>query len=87
VCIRAAVGIGAVTAFPLRLDGVAKALTGTRAEPGMVRAALAAALAEIELLADLNAAAGYRRRAAATLAARAIADAYRAAAGRGTHAG
>ena len=44
-----------------------------------------AALADIELLSDLHASADYRRRAAATLAVRAITDAYRAA--EGAHAG
>ena len=84
ICRRAAVGIGAVTPCPLRLDAVATALEGTRAEEPAVRATVEAALADIEPLSDLHASAAYRRRAAATLAMRAIADAYRAAGG--THA-
>jgi CO/xanthine dehydrogenase FAD-binding subunit len=79
VCRRLALGIGAVTACPLRLDHVASALVGTRADPTRVRAAVGAALAAIEPLSDLHASADYRRRAAATLAVRAIAEAYDAA--------
>ena len=44
-----------------------------------MREAVRAALADIEPLADLHASADYRRRAAASLAVRAITDAYRAA--------
>jgi CO/xanthine dehydrogenase FAD-binding subunit len=84
ICRRVAVGIGAVTACPLRLDAVAQALEGTRAEAAVAREAVRAALAEIEPLSDLHASADYRRRAAATLAVRAITDAYRTA--EGTHA-
>jgi CO/xanthine dehydrogenase FAD-binding subunit len=77
ICRRVALGIGAVTACPLRLDAAARALEGTRAEETVVRESLRAALAEIEPLSDLHASADYRRRAAASLAARAIVDAYR----------
>src|SRR5215211_1327566 len=52
-----------------------QALTGTRLEPSSVRAAVDDALAEIETWSDLHASAEYRRRAAATLATRAILDA------------
>ena len=82
VCIRAAVGLGAVAATPLRLDGVGQALEGSRAEDAPMRARLTAALAEIEPMSDMHASAAYRRRVGVTLAARAIADAYRAAVGR-----
>jgi CO/xanthine dehydrogenase FAD-binding subunit len=78
-CRRVALGIGAVTARPLRLDAAAKALEGTRAEEAVVRESVRAALADIEALSDLHASADYRRRAAASLAVRAITDAYRAA--------
>jgi CO/xanthine dehydrogenase FAD-binding subunit len=81
VCRRAAVGIGAVTPCPLRLDRVAKALEGTRAEEDVAREAVRLALAEVEPLSDLHASAAYRRRAAATLAVRAIHDAYHSAGG------
>jgi carbon-monoxide dehydrogenase medium subunit len=78
-CTRLAVGVGAATEFPLRLDSVAKALEGTRAEDQSVRAAVDAALASVEAMSDLHASAEYRRRVARTLAVRAIADAYQAA--------
>jgi CO/xanthine dehydrogenase FAD-binding subunit len=76
ICRRVALGIGAVTAYPLRLDAAAKALEGTRAEEAVVREAVRTALADIEPLSDLHASADYRRRAAACLAVRAILDAY-----------
>jgi len=79
VCRRLALGVGAVTACPMRLDTVAKALEGTRVEPAVARAAVRAALADIEPLCDLHASADYRRRAATSLAVRAITDACRAA--------
>jgi CO/xanthine dehydrogenase FAD-binding subunit len=81
ICRRLALGIGAVTACPLRLDAVATAIIGTRAEEPVVDGAVRAALADIEPLSDLHASADYRRRAAAKLAVRAIADAYRSAEG------
>jgi CO/xanthine dehydrogenase FAD-binding subunit len=84
ICRRVALGVGAVTARPLRLDAAGSALEGTRAEETRVREVVRAALADIEPLSDLHGSAEYRRRAAIPLAARAITDAYRAAAG--THA-
>jgi CO/xanthine dehydrogenase FAD-binding subunit len=78
-CTRAAVGVGAATAVPLRLDGVAKSLEGTRCEETTVRKAVAETLAGVETMADLHASAEYRRRVAVTLAVRAISDAHRAA--------
>jgi carbon-monoxide dehydrogenase medium subunit len=81
ICRRLALGIGAVTPRPLRLDAAAAALVGTRAGEPIVREAVHAALADIEPLSDLHASADYRRRAAASLAVRAVADAYRAAEG------
>src|SRR5207245_861974 len=91
ICRRVALGIGAVTPFPLRLDDVGAALVGTRADQAGVRAAVgaavAAALADIAPLSDLHASGDYRRRAAVTLAVRAIAEAYDAAkSGGGRHA-
>jgi CO/xanthine dehydrogenase FAD-binding subunit len=79
LCRSVALGIGAVTLSPLRLDAVAKVLEGTRAEETIVRDAVRAALADMELLSDLHASADYRRRVAVTLAVRAVADAYKAA--------
>ena len=85
LCQRVALGVGGITPVPLRLDAVADALVGSRAEEAIIRDAVRAALSDIELLSDLHASADYRRRAAATLAVRAITDAYRAA--EGAHAG
>jgi CO/xanthine dehydrogenase FAD-binding subunit len=76
-CTRAAIGIGAATAVPLRLDAVIKTLEGRTFDEKAVRQSLRAALADIDPLADLHASADYRRRVAATLATRAIADAFR----------
>ena len=72
---RIALGLGAATPFPIKLD--ADALIGTRCEEPKVRDAVAAALEGIEAMEDLHASAAYRKRAARTLAARAIMDAYK----------
>jgi CO/xanthine dehydrogenase FAD-binding subunit len=89
LCRRVALGIGAVTMVPLRLDGVGKALEGTRAEEAAVRRAVTDALAEIEpkieIMEDLHASAAYRRRVAVTLAVRAVTDACKAAASGAPH--
>jgi CO/xanthine dehydrogenase FAD-binding subunit len=87
VCRRVALGIGAVTGVPLRLDTLGRrlegrAFEGTRAEEGMIREAVAAVLADVDMLSDLHASADYRRRAAASLLARAISDACREAQGK-----
>jgi carbon-monoxide dehydrogenase medium subunit len=78
-CTRVAVGIGAATAVPLRLDAVAKALEGATFNENAVRQSLNETLADVETMADLHASADYRRRVAVTLATRAIGDAYRGA--------
>jgi CO/xanthine dehydrogenase FAD-binding subunit len=90
-CRRLALGIGAVTAVPLRLDALGRALAGhvleghvlegAPAAQAKLRAAVATALADIDPLSDLHASADYRRRAATTLLLRAITDACRAARG------
>ena len=79
LCRRVVLGIGAVTPCPLRLDAVATALEGRRAEETVVRESVRAALADIEPLSDLHASADYRRRAATSVAVRAVVDAYRSA--------
>ena len=81
-CIRAAIGIGAATTIPLRLDAVAVDLKGQRYDEGALRKSLSAALDGIEAMADLHASAAYRKRVALTMAVRAIADAYQDAARR-----
>jgi carbon-monoxide dehydrogenase medium subunit len=74
-CRRIAIGIGATTDFPIRLDSAEQQLQGTKLDAANVRAALTEALASIEMLSDLHATDSYRRRVAITLGARAIADA------------
>src|SRR5665647_26072 len=78
---RIALGVGAATDFPLRLDSAEQALMGGTLDDAAVRAALREALADIDALADLHASAEYRRRVAVDLAARAVADARQAAQG------
>ncbi len=75
MCRRIALGIGAVTDVPVRLHQAEQALVGTSLDPATVRAAVHAATSDIEAASDAHASADYRRRAAATLARRAIADA------------
>ena len=84
-CKRVAIGVGAATDFPLRLDSAEEQLTGTPLDNDAVRAALREELADVDTLADLHASADYRRRVAVDLAARAVADARQAAQGT-THA-
>lgn len=72
---RIAIGVGAATDYPIRLESAERQLTGTALDPKTVRAAVEEALAGIDPLDDLHASAAYRRRAAAALAARAIAEA------------
>jgi CO/xanthine dehydrogenase FAD-binding subunit len=78
---RIAIGVGAATDFPLRLESAEAQLTGSALDDKAVRDALRAALADVDTLADLHASAGYRRRVAVDLAARAIADARQTALG------
>ena len=81
-CKRIAIGVGAATDFPLRLDDAERQLTGGALDDKAVRASLRAALADTETLEDLHASADYRRRVAVDLAARAVADARNAAQGK-----
>jgi CO/xanthine dehydrogenase FAD-binding subunit len=86
VCRRLALGVGAATPVPLKLAAVGEALVGTRITEMSAREAVTGALKTIEPLADLHASADYRRRAAASLAVRAVLDANAAAQRRGSHA-
>ncbi|HEX5210572.1 MAG TPA: FAD binding domain-containing protein [Pseudolabrys sp.] len=74
-CKRIAIGVGAATDHPIRLDSAERQLVGGAPESKAVRAAVEEALADIDALDDLHATAAYRRRVAAVLAARAVADA------------
>ena len=85
-CKRVAIGVGAATEFPMRLETAEKQLTGTTLDPKAVEAAVRDTLADIEPLSDLHASAAYRRRAAISLAIRAVADARERAQGKKAHA-
>ncbi len=85
-CTRVAVGIGAASECPVRLDPVGEALKGTRAEAGKVREALRAAIETMDVIVDPHASVAYRKRAALALGMRAVAEAYAAAKG-SAHAG
>jgi carbon-monoxide dehydrogenase medium subunit len=78
-CARAAIGVGAAAAQPLRLETVAQAMVGQRFDEARVREAAKAALSGVEMFADLHASADYRRRVSTTLVVRAVADAYQSA--------
>jgi len=91
VCRRLAVAVGAVADHPIRLRRAEQALMGKRLDAVSVREAVEDAMAGIEAMSELHASASYRRRAAATLATRAISDAEQSimdaeAAARGGHA-
>jgi CO/xanthine dehydrogenase FAD-binding subunit len=66
----------------MRLDGVADSLMGRAFDEAQIKEATKAALADMEMLADLHASADYRRRVAVTMVVRAVADAYQSAARR-----
>ena len=74
-CARIAIGVGAATEVPLRLDVAERALTGARLTPEAIRAAVTEALAGIATMADLHASAEYRRRVAISLAIRSVSEA------------
>ncbi len=74
-CRTLAIGIGAVTEVPFRLDTVAAEFVGQSMEEAKLRAALRHAMSELSPMSDLHASADYRRRAATTLAVRAVMDA------------
>jgi len=86
LCKRIAIGVGAVTDFPMRLDLAEQQLKGGTLDDAAVRIAITGALADIDPLADLHASAEYRRRVAVNLAARAVADARAQAQGSKNHA-
>jgi len=80
-CTRCAIGIGAATPRPVRLDSLATKLIGSTLDDTDIRAAVAAAVAELEIMIDNHASPDYRRRAAKALAVRALTDARDAARG------
>lgn len=74
-CTRIAIGVGAATDFPIRLDAAEQQLIGTTLDEAKVQEAVTAALTDIEALDDLHATAAYRKRVAASMASRAVAEA------------
>ncbi len=83
ICRRAALGLGAICGVPLRLDRLGETLEGRslgEIDQRLIRDQVESMLADQEVFSDLHASADYRRRAAATLLARAVADAFRDAA-------
>jgi CO/xanthine dehydrogenase FAD-binding subunit len=82
-CTRCAIGVGAATPRPVRLDGLAEKLIGSTLDDTDIRAAVAHAVDELEIMVDSHASPDYRRRAAKALAVRALTDARHAARGAG----
>lgn len=83
-CRRIAIGVGAATDFPMRLDSAEQRLTGTTLDAAKVKDAVTEALADIEALDDLHATAAYRKRVAVSMACRAVAEARASALGEKT---
>lgn len=81
--LRLALGIGGATPVPTRLDAVESALKGKAPAPDAVRAAITAALKDVEIIRDSHASDAYRRRVAIGLAERAVTDAFTAARSQG----
>jgi carbon-monoxide dehydrogenase medium subunit len=75
VCQKIAIGIGGVEAAPVRARTAEQKLAGTKLEAADINAALASLDEILSPRSDLYASADYRRRVAAALAERAIAEA------------
>jgi CO/xanthine dehydrogenase FAD-binding subunit len=74
-CTACAFGIGGASAAPRRIDSVSRALIGSRLADAELAAAARSAADEIEIMTSPHASDDYRRRAAATLGARALGEA------------
>jgi CO/xanthine dehydrogenase FAD-binding subunit len=74
-CKRIAIGVGAATDFPMRLESAEQQLIGTRLDLAKVKDVVTEALADIDALDDLHATSAYRKRVAVSMACRAVADA------------
>jgi CO/xanthine dehydrogenase FAD-binding subunit len=74
-CAAVTVGVGGAGERPVRLEAATAALQGSRLTDKDIAEAVAAAAGEIEAIDDLHASAAYRKRAAMTMARRALADA------------
>jgi CO/xanthine dehydrogenase FAD-binding subunit len=84
-CRSLALGIGAVTEIPFRLDAVESEFVGRPIEEARLRTMIHDALSDITPMSDLHASADYRRRSAAALAVRAVMDAVASARGEERH--
>jgi CO/xanthine dehydrogenase FAD-binding subunit len=80
-CTRCAIGIGAATPRPMRLDALANTLVGSTLADTDIRPAIADAIDALDIMVDSHASPDYRRRAAKALAVRALTDARDAARG------
>jgi len=74
-CTACALGIGGATAVPRRLDTVGDSLMASDLSHAQIRDAVRAATASLEIMSSPHASDDYRRRAAETLGARALAQA------------
>lgn len=83
---RIAIGVGAATDFPMRLEAAEQHLTGSALDDAAIKDAVTAALTDIDALDDLHASAAYRARVAVKLATRAVMDARDHALGKAQHA-
>jgi CO/xanthine dehydrogenase FAD-binding subunit len=86
-CRSLALGIGAVTETPLKLNAVESEFVGKSIEEAGLRTMIRDVLSDITPMSDLHSSADYRRRVATTLAVRAVMDALASALGekRGVH--
>jgi len=75
-CIRASFGLGGGGQTPLAFPGLATHLLGTRFDAAVVQSVAQDAALELDPGNDLHASAGYRKRLAAVLAARALRAAF-----------
>ena len=80
-CTRCAIGIGAATPQPMRLDALANKLVGSTLADTDIRFAIADAIDALDIMVNSHASPEYRRRAAKALAVRALTDARDAARG------
>lgn len=74
-CAACALAIGGATAVPRRFDAVVDALAGSRLSDAEIDAAVRNAITTIEIMSNPHASDSYRRRAAAVLGIRALAQA------------
>lgn len=74
-CVACALGIGGATAVPQRLDAVGAALVGSMLSDAEIDETVRTPVSTVEIMSSPHASDEYRRRAAATLAVRALREA------------